>query len=432
MRQPLPEDVTQLALRMRYARYDSFFDGADRVDALGGPRIDSTMAVLSVRHFLGDGWSVDGSLPMGMVRLDPEGDAPDRRLSGLGDVELGVAYDLAALWGTGGRLPSLTIRAGLGLPTGEQATLGADDPSVTPEVLALGLGTFSANLRADLTWPVHPELALTAPVGVRLPLTRSPNGVAFGTSVTYGLGLLWFPSDGVQLGARIRGLHRERSTEQTRGPIVSSGGDRLAAEALVGGEAAEGIHVGARLRAPFYTRVNGEQAAETATLSAHVAFRFGGEGDGAAPDHEHAHDGAEAAADEEAGGDPARGDPARGDSGEGDVRDVATGGATFALAEALAEGKVTVVDFWASWCEPCGVIDERLRALAAEHPDLAVRRAEVPSGSAPIAREQLGGNVELPLLWIHGPNGERLRTLRGAAPEEAVEAVEEALRGDEG
>ena len=104
-------------------------------------------------------------------------------------------------------------------------------------------------------------------------------------------------------------------------------------------------------------------------------------------------------------------------SGEpADISDAATGGESFDLSELLVPGKLTVIDFWADWCEPCHEIDAILRDLAERFPELAVRRVEVPRLSAPVGQEHLAGVRGLPVVWIYDRSGNHLAKYAGATP----------------
>jgi thioredoxin 1 len=45
--------------------------------------------------------------------------------------------------------------------------------------------------------------------------------------------------------------------------------------------------------------------------------------------------------------------------------------------EALAQGRVAVVDFWAPWCPPCRALAPTIAALAEERPDVLVGKVNV-------------------------------------------------------
>lgn len=87
----------------------------------------------------------------------------------------------------------------------------------------------------------------------------------------------------------------------------------------------------------------------------------------------------------------------------GDVVDAVSAGEEVALSP--EPGKWTIFDFWAPWCEACKELDSRLRSLAAERSDVAVRRVNIVDFDSPIARKELPGVELLPHLRLLGPDG---------------------------
>ena len=98
-----------------------------------------------------------------------------------------------------------------------------------------------------------------------------------------------------------------------------------------------------------------------------------------------------------------------------DVLDVVQAGELAALVP--APGKLTVFDFWAPWCEACKGLDQRLRALAAEKPGLAVRRVNIVDFDSPIAQRELPGVTLLPHLRFVDASGKVLFDASGTSDE---------------
>jgi len=87
----------------------------------------------------------------------------------------------------------------------------------------------------------------------------------------------------------------------------------------------------------------------------------------------------------------------------GDVRTLPAGEVVI-LAEKSVPGKVTIFDFYAEWCSPCGLITPELEALVRKRPDeLALLKVDVIGWGSDAAIHQ---NIEyLPYLAVVDAEG---------------------------
>ncbi len=399
-RQALPEGIGRISLTFLSGSFDTLAgDGA--AAGADGESLNSRIAVLGGRYFFGEGWSAAMNVPVGTIEHTKPGNEFPQRVSGFGDVEATLAYDLAALWGAGGYHPSVSVELGLKMPKGEEAKTGG--LHVPPTLLALGWGAFGLSPRLIWTQFVHQQIALALPIGLITPVGTSPFGLKYGTNFTYGLTTVWLPGGGFTLSAGVAGRRRSRARSEEEGDILQSGGHWVVATLATSLKVTERATVMLRGRLPVIADVNGTQLTETWSALGAVAWRFG-------EPAEHKHDDGHGPSDGHGHGSPAGVEAAKGDN-----RHIASGGRSFALADALVPGKLTVIDYWADWCAPCKKIGHMLDDLTARHANLAVRKAEVPSMGSAIAKERLPGVRALPVVHIYGADGKLLKTLNGTS-----------------
>jgi len=96
-----------------------------------------------------------------------------------------------------------------------------------------------------------------------------------------------------------------------------------------------------------------------------------------------------------------------------DVRTIAKGGELVVIESHLAEGKVTVFDFYAPWCQPCRKVDAHLGALLSARSDVAVRKLDVADWDTPLARHSLARVPTLPYVVVYGKDGTLIAEISG-------------------
>ncbi|HEU5058714.1 MAG TPA: thioredoxin family protein, partial [Kofleriaceae bacterium] len=317
---------------------------------------------------------------------------------------------------------SIDVRGGLSVPLGrtEEDPFALGDAGMRHQHIQFGTGTFNPVVGAEVARDLGP-LALRAYALTQQVLYENDKGYRAGDRYGAGLGALsplgtrrWR----FELGGEVQG----ETAEEWNGVRHEDDGNRgrvdVLASAAIGRSLGAGIDGFLGVKVPVYTHVVGGQLEYPVVIELGVSrlFELGGHEE---EEHGHSHEEEHSHAEEAP--------PAGGVVGAADVVDLTDTGEAVELDPVA--GKVTVFDFWATWCVPCRELDARLRELARRHPDrLAIRRINVVDWDSPAAERYLTpGGFNLPHLVVKRADGS-LALEKSAPPAELVADVERLLR----
>jgi thiol-disulfide isomerase/thioredoxin len=288
-----------------------------------------------------------------------------------------------------------TARAGFTVPIGRTE----EDPFVNEDVphqhIQMGTGTVNPVIaveavRAAGVWSFG-GFAMTQQV-----LYENSKGYqagdryAGGVMARRGLGDAWSVRGGVEVQAE--------TAERWQGVVHTDDGNQGRVDVmLVGGAswaATRALSVDLAVKVPVVTHVVGGQLDMPAVVEIGAAWSFGGKAQAESEEEEH-HEHEEA------------------DTTGVDVAD--------ATEVAPVPGKFTIVDFWATWCEPCKHLEPALVDIAREH-GAAVRRIDMSDG-----------DMALPHVKVFDPDGKLVleKTAEAGKLDELIDAVHDAVDVDE-
>jgi thiol-disulfide isomerase/thioredoxin/plastocyanin len=339
-------------------------------------------------------------------------------LSGLGDpMLLGVVTEA---WG-GLRL---TGRLGFSIPLGRTE----DDPFAMPDVfhqhIQMGTGTVNpiVALEAAYTW----ERWRLAGFGfTQQAVYENSKGFQAGDRYAVGVALRrMLGGFSVRGGAELLA----ETFERWSGIRYTDEGNQGRIDALVTAgatwQASRTVSIDATLKIALVNHAVGGQLSMPAILEVGAAWSLGGPPAAARragahddddDDHDHAHGDAHENGDGHAPADGEHGDHAHGD-GEAhdhgaldttgaDVLDLGKNGSRVELVP--VPGKITIFDFWATWCVPCKTLEPVLVELAKKHPErVALRRIDAVDWDSPVVAQHLTPRAfDLPHLKIYDAKG---------------------------
>jgi thiol-disulfide isomerase/thioredoxin len=280
----------------------------------------------------------------------------------------------------------------------------------------MGTGTVNPVASVDLARALGERWRVAGYVYTQQVLYEGGKGYQAGDRYAAGVAARWqaAPEVGLRGGVELQG----ETAERWGGVVHTDDGNRGRIDAmLVAGmewAVAGPLSVDLAVKVPVVTHVVGGQLDMPAIVEVGVGWSFGRRRKPDVhvheDDHDHDHDHDHEAVDPEGVDIEALGAP-------GEAVDLVP-----------VEGKITVFDFWATWCEPCEDVEAALIGLAREHPGkIAIRKIDVVDwDSEAVARWLTPGGFALPHVKVYA--GGELVLEKSGEPHDASALIEELHR----
>ncbi|KYF92265.1 hypothetical protein BE20_12235 [Sorangium cellulosum] len=112
-----------------------------------------------------------------------------------------------------------------------------------------------------------------------------------------------------------------------------------------------------------------------------------------------------------------------------DARTISEGGADIPdLGAHVVPGKVTVIDFAASWCLPCRKLDAHMAKVLQARRDVAYRKLDIGDWGTPLAQRYLKHVSKLPYVIVYDATGAHLDAIAGLELDKLDAAIERGAR----
>ncbi len=329
------------------------------------------------------GISLDLQLPFGVLVTKTLG--MSRTDNGIGDLEVRLRQSTNALL----RIPrvSLGVTIGAVLPTGPYVERsGAANLPPEASFLTLGRGTAWSIFELDGRTQIASRVAAIAQLSMRIPLLQTKDAFEWGSEVraTVGARITILPWLTTMVATDVQWRGGSTEPDPFAGGRLNSannGGWQWSLTPSLTATLPKGFLLTAGVRVPLYLDVTGNQLVPQ--LGAFTALAWS---------HQLSK-------------------PSARSSVTPVIRPTA--------------GKITVVDYSATWCAPCADIERDLAAAEPRWPDVKIVSIDAsnwPDASAPRLPD---GATGLPVVEIFDQNGRRLALLLGEAARNVVQRVDE-------
>ncbi len=334
---------------------------------------------------------------------------------GQGDLEVRVRQDLTQLLGTRTG-PRWGLTLGVVAPTGVYLPAKAEGQNFLAgggsqangdlgRDISIGRGAWWLLGESDLSWAPLPRLSAFGSVQTRIPLGETVDGFAWGNELRGNAGVryavmpdlpeLGIASSLLSLGLgtdvqwRAQPTWRPGGTSTEAVPFPNGGGLGWYVTPSLSSTPLPWLNVSVSYRMPVYEDMVGEQLVQNASLFLSVNGSFGISSAVATPP-------------------PA---PPPSTAVIGQPPQVPE------IAALVQTGKVTIVDYWATWCGPCMKLGPRLEEFAKARGDVVIARVDATEWAKPQWDKYLPGVAGLPVLDVFGVDGKLVKRLVGAEAE---------------
>ena len=107
-----------------------------------------------------------------------------------------------------------------------------------------------------------------------------------------------------------------------------------------------------------------------------------------------------------------------------DVKTITAPGEMVDIYQHLVPGKMTVVDFFATWCGPCRRADEFFAELLTKRDDIALRKVDIIDWDSDVAKHYLQDATEIPYMIVFDAEGKELIRLSGYKKDKLKEILQ--------